>query len=80
MRNPDSIKIVYFVKSEHYLSLERHLHQIFKEERIRGEWFIFDDTKLSELETNLYLLQSKAPNDFVVYNIMKTSIQGGTFE
>jgi len=77
--NPENIKIVYFIKTKHYKSLEVHLHEIFKNYRIGGEWFNFSDEKLSEIENNFELLQHRAPSDFKVYNIKNVSIQGRVY-
>ena len=39
--NPENIKIVYFIATKSYNSLEKHLHKNFSEFRIGGEWFKF---------------------------------------
>lgn len=41
--NPFNIKLLYFIKTGHYKSLEIHLHTTYKKNRIRREWFILDD-------------------------------------
>jgi hypothetical protein len=78
--NPENIKVVFYVETAHYKSLEKKLHEIFKNDRIGGEWFLFDEERLEELETNLIYLQSKAPNDFKFYNVKALSIQGRVYD
>lgn len=73
--NPENIKLVYFVETEHYLSLEKHLHEIFKNDKIGGEWFIFDNEKINIIEANLFLLQSMSACAFKVYNIKAVLVQ-----
>jgi len=77
--NPDNIKIVYFIETPHYHSLEKHLKKIFKGLRTGGEWFSFNNEELEELEANLEFLQSQAPNDFKIYNIKAVSIKGRVY-
>jgi hypothetical protein len=77
--NPENIKIVYFVETKHYQSLEKHLHELFKNERIGGEWFLFDKEKLEDVEANLALLQVSEPEYFKIYNVKKISIQGRVY-
>lgn len=77
--NPENIKLVYFIKTDHYKSLEQHFHNLFKEDRIAGEWFVFDDAKLTEVEENIALLQYKASSLFRVYNIKAVSILGRVY-
>lgn len=77
--NPFNLKLVYFIETPHYLSLEKHLQDLFKNYRTKGEWFAFDEEKLSELEVILYYLNYKAPNDFKVYNIKNISKQGRVY-
>ena len=74
--NPENIKLVFFVESvKHYKSFEKHLHEVFKECRIGGEWFQFDEERLKELEY-LLLYVSKVTDEFKFYNIKRQSIQG----
>lgn len=77
--NPENLKLDYFIETKHYQSLERHLHNIFKNDRIGGEWFLFDDKKLEELVSNLALLQSKGSEYFKIYNIKDVSIRGRVY-
>lgn len=65
--NPDNIIIEYFIATEHYKSLEKHFHSIFKNNRMKGEWFKFTQKEFQELESNLVIL---AESDlFFVYDI-----------
>ena len=73
--NPENIKIVYFIETIHYQSLEKHLHEIFKEYRTSGEWFSLDDDTMEIVEANLALLNMRAPSEFKVYNLKDVSIQ-----
>jgi len=73
--NPENIKLEYFIETEHYLSLEKLLHEIFKNDKIGGEWYNFDDEKFKIVEATLFLLQSKGAPHFKVYNIKSLSIQ-----
>ena len=74
--NPYNIKLVYFVATEHYRSLESHLHKVFKVYRGNGEWFNFKDDDLHELELNLLYLENKGKGMFKFYNIKNLSIHG----
>lgn len=77
--NSNNIKIVFFVETNHYQSLETHLHDLFKMERIGGEWFLLDDEKLANLKNCLAYLNTRAPNDFHACDVMATAMQGNTF-
>ncbi len=64
--NPSNIKLVYFVETKHYKSFEKHLHKVFKSNRIKGEWFQFDEQKLNELYD--CLCYASQFDQFVLYN------------
>ncbi|MGC4056640.1 MAG: GIY-YIG nuclease family protein [Chitinophagaceae bacterium] len=74
--SPYNIKLVYFIRTLHYVSLEAHLHKAFKAYRGQGEWFDFDDITLKEFEMNLALLDDAPFNQFKSYNIKALSIHG----
>lgn len=77
--NPENIKIVYFVATKHYHSLEKHLHSMFFEYTIGGEWFKFDANSLEDLKLNLWYLEHKSSNNFRFYDVKSISTQAGTF-
>ena len=65
--NPDNIIIEYFIATKHYKSLEKHFHNIFKNNKMKGEWFKFTTKDLQELKSTLVVL---AKSDlFFVYDI-----------
>lgn len=74
--NPFNVKLVYFVATEHYRSLEVHLHKLFKGYRGIGEWFYFQEDDLYELELNLLLLDQEGKGMFKFYNIKRLSMHG----
>lgn len=65
--SPHNIMIEYFIATEHYKSLEKHFHKIFKNHRVKGEWFRFNKEEFYELECHLSVLQKS--DSFFVYNI-----------
>ncbi len=77
--NPENIKITYFIATEHYKSLEKHLHEVFNDSRISGEWFSFNEERLQELESHLSLLQSDQSKAFKVYNLKHVSMIAGVY-
>jgi len=74
--NPYNIKLVYFVTTEHYRSLEAHLHKIYKSYRGIGEWFHFKEEDIYELEQILLYIELEGHGLFKFYNIKKVSIHG----
>jgi Meiotically up-regulated gene 113 len=67
--NPDSLRIILFMKTTQYKSLEKHLHEVFGPNRGLGEWFYLDKEKLSHLLYILTYIQENAiKNTFTLYN------------
>lgn len=64
---PNEVRLDYFIQTEHYESLEKHLHSLFKHDRITGEWFEYNEEKTLALEANLYILKKEASDLFKVY-------------
>lgn len=48
--SPFKINLTHQVITRHYKSLEKHLHELFKYKRVRGEWFTFQEEDLNKLE------------------------------
>lgn len=65
--NPQNLKIEYFVATKHYKSLEKHFHEIFKENRTKGEWFNFNETEFRDLESHLVVLHRS--KEFFVHDL-----------
>lgn len=42
------VNIVYVTKQPNCFELERHLHNLFSDKRLNGEWFDLDETDLLE--------------------------------
>jgi hypothetical protein len=76
--NPFNLKLLYFIETLHYKSLEKHLHNVFKEYRIKGEWFNFDDSDLQEIEYTLAHIANTS-DEFILHNIKNASIQGRVY-
>ena len=65
--------------TKEYKSLEKHLHEKYKNHRIKGEWFNFNESDLIDLELTLDYLQNSI-DEFKLYNIKDASIQGRVYE
>jgi Meiotically up-regulated gene 113 len=76
--NPLNIKLLYFMATKHSRSLEKHLHEVFKKFRTKGEWFNFNDEVINEIEIVLSYITTQS-NEFVFYNIKSASDLGRVF-
>ena len=56
---PTKVDLIFYVWTLDYLYLEKLLHNDFKDKRVRGEWFEFDNDDLSKLATTLHNLDKK---------------------
>lgn len=74
--NPYNIKLLYFIRTKHYTSLEKHLHLSFKENRATREWFTFNDLEFKQLEALLGYIQINGTGQFEVFNIKSVSTYG----
>lgn len=76
--NPFNIKLLYFIETINYKKLEKNLHNILKQFRIKGEWFNFEDNDLVELESAIAQYTEKS-NENKLYNIKITSLHGRVY-
>lgn len=65
--NPNELKIIWcseYVSEQHSFMLEKEYHEKFKDLRISGEWFRYDEKIFNEFiseQTNFKLKQKRAP-------------------
>jgi len=43
---PDELKLMFSVRSEKAEKIEKYIHQLFHDNRIRGEWFLFTNREV----------------------------------
>lgn len=67
---PFKLNLIYYIQTKDYVSLEKLIHNQFKNYRRKGEWFEFDKKELTELEATFsYLVASSS--DFQFADIKK---------
>jgi hypothetical protein len=47
---PLKMKVLHLIRSENCLMVERYLHSIYSEQRIRYEWFRLSDEQILEIK------------------------------
>jgi len=77
--NPENLKIDYFIATKKYKELEIKLHKSFDQYRIGGEWFMFDEKGLLELNIELFKLMKNQPDEYVLHNLRAVSIQARVY-
>ncbi len=76
--NPCNLKLLYFVETLDYKSLEKDLHKEFKDCRVKGEWFNFEENDLREVEVFLKNIANQS-KEFIVHDVKSVSIQGRVY-
>lgn len=67
--SPYIIKLIYYVETIHYKSLERKIHKEMKNLRKKGEWFELSNNDLSELREIFVDLDSES-DDFKFIDVL----------
>jgi hypothetical protein len=76
--NPYNLKLLFFISTNHFKSLEKFLHNEYKEYRLKGEWFSFDSKVIKKLEGHLQFLCSQSA-DFKFHDIKSILILGRVY-
>lgn len=77
--NPENLKIDYFIATKRYKQLEIELHKTFEQYRIGGEWFLFDEKGLLEVNIELAKLMKNQADEYDFYNLKAVSIQARVY-
>ncbi|TCI92705.1 GIY-YIG nuclease family protein [Tenacibaculum sp. M341] len=67
---PFKLTLTYYIETKHYVSLEKLIHNQFKNSRRKGEWFELEQKELTELEATFEFL-SASSSDFTFVHIKK---------
>ena len=77
---PFKLNLTFYVETKHYVSLEKLIHNQFRNYRRKGEWFEFGEKELLELKATFNYLSAASP-DFMFADIKKmySHIENGSF-
>lgn len=72
---PYKIDLVFYVITKHHASLEKHLHIDFKDNRVIGEWFEFENEDISKVEAIFDYLNTNEKFEFINLKEMTRRIE-----
>jgi hypothetical protein len=62
--NASTMKLAFYVETRHFKSLEKHLKDVYKNNRLQREWFSFSEDDKEDIKTRLRLMEYLTKQQF----------------